>query len=315
MEFTVNISQLRELLEHYQRYRASLLAANMIEAGADDDDIVITRRKANAEGVLHEIEHISLKYPYLDPDHPYIEIESGNKGVYDYVAEGLFFTGEHSGREQDKREIINRIKQDRESEKEIRRFMQFFEVESDRFLTQINSTELQYDKALSYDSICGFYAQYWDVISVMRRSETMRFIRTIPYLSSIRGDFASVSKAMSYIMGVDISIRRWSEKVAVNSDRQETTPPRLGNNFVLKSDTGKRKVEIMAVTISGVDTLKCREFVKGRSGDKILNFLCETLLDADIEFRIKVVPNAESRGFSFSKKGENTCYLGINTYL
>ncbi|MGL4332435.1 MAG: hypothetical protein ACRCZQ_05195 [Bacteroidales bacterium] len=315
MKDAVNILQVREFVEHYQRYRASLLAANMIESGVSTEDILITRRKANIESVPHEIEHVSVKYPYLDPDHPYIEIGSGNKGIYDYITEGLFFIGDHSNKEYDKREIINRIKQDRESEQEIRRFMQLFEAESDQFLTHLNRIELQYDNALSYDSVCDFYAQYWETILIMRRDEAMRFIRAIPYFASIRGNLQEASKTMSYIMGVEVNIIRHSEIQSVHLGNQKSSPPRLGSNFVLKSDSGKRRVEIMLITVSGIDRLKCREFLKDRRGSTVLNFLCETLLDADIEFRIKIVPNVESRGFSFSKDEKNAYYLGINTYL
>ncbi len=315
MDLTENISKLRAGIERHPDYSAALLAANLIEAGLSADDIVITRRKAGAEGVLHEIENISLKYPYLNPGQSYVEIESGRDGIYDSVTEGLFFTGEHSENERDIREIIHRIRQDRESEHEIRRFMQLFEVESDYFLTHINRKELQYDNALSYDSLCGFYAQYWDIISIMHRDDAMRFIRVIPHLSALRGDLQGASRAMGYIMGVEVRIQRIVVQTAATTKNEPKTPPRLGHTFVLKSDTGMRLTEKMQVTVSGINAAKCSEFIKENRGDKIMRFLCDMLLDADMEIDIKTEPERKSRGFSFGKGKDKTYYLGKNTYL
>ena len=313
MKLNINIAQLQKSIEQNQRYRAALLAANLIEGGINPDQILITRRKAESEGVYHDIENISIKYPYLDSANPYIEIESGHEGIYDSVTEGLFFVGEHKNVERDKKQIIERIRRDRETEREIRKFMRLFEVEADRFRILINSTELKYDHGISYGRLSRFFAQYWDIISIMQRDDVMRFLRVIPYVSSLRGHSKAAADAISFILGVKVDIKRDFEKVSL--PEHISSGWRLGDDFVLTPADNMRTEDIMLVSVSDLDTQQCKEFIKGQNKEKVLTYLCEMLLDINTQIKIVIHPKKTNRNFYLSTSDNNSSYLGINTYL
>ena len=95
MTFKLEISNLKEIIKHNQYYKAELLSANLIESGINPEKIILTRRDVETKNSYHDINDISLKYSYSDPENPYIKIRTGKDGIYDSIAEGLFFIDEN----------------------------------------------------------------------------------------------------------------------------------------------------------------------------------------------------------------------------
>lgn len=305
-----NISSLSDAIKKHQYYRASLLSANLVESGFSLEQVMIIRRTAEGRSALQDIEDITIKYPYLNPDRPYIEIESGRAGIYDAMPEGLFFTSGDSGRERDKRYIIERIRGNRELEKYVRQFMHLFEVESDSLRTQIDVEELKYDKCRVYRHLPEFYAQYWSVFSLMSTGEVLRMLKVIPYIPSLQDDLQGAAKAISFILNLRVTVeKRLTEIVS----QEDTTPIlselRLGDNFVLSGCNENTLASMLVITVAELNASQCEWFFGGQPGEKIIRSLSD-LFFSNTSVQIVIELNSGDKDFFLSQS-----YLGINTYL
>lgn len=310
MKTIEDISSLSAAHKRQQYYRASLLSANLVESGFSWEQVMILRRTAECGNASQDIEDITIKYPYLNPDRPYIEIESGRAGIYDAMPEGLFFTRGDSGRERDKRQIVERIRANREFEKCVRQFMRLFEVESDSFRIQLDVEELKYDKSGVYRHLPEFYAQYWSVLSLMSTGEVLRMLKVIPYIPSLRDDLQGAAKAISFILSIRVGVeKRLTEIVSQEDAVPILCELRLGDTFVLSGRNDNTPATMLVITVSELDISQCEQFFGGQPREKIIRSLSD-LFFVDSLVQIVLEPNNDNRGFFLSQS-----YLGVNTYL
>lgn len=311
------LSAYTSIAREYPYYRADVFAACLRAAGVDPDQIVISRRRATDQGFLHDMEYVSVKYPLQDPDSPYIEIVSGREGICDSLPEELFYAPDRSGQEQDKDYIVKRIKENRRREGLVRDFLRLFEAESDNFLYRLQREELNYDRRHIYREFTALFGRHWPLLSLLSRSEQLRFLQVSPYFSSLRGDYAAVSAAVTFILNLSITFRREESagRIPVSSaPRLEQI--RLGRNFVLCPEVGSETdhATVITATVSGVDTAACTRFFGDRDRAKILHGLSTFFFEIDEPLRIRFVPDRECCGFILDDS-EKGAWLGVNTYL
>lgn len=303
-----------ELVEMYPYYKADVFAACLIEAGVDPEQIIVSRKNGMGQGILYDIEKVSMKYPYLDADNPLLNVESGRPGIYDALPENLFYAADRSYQEKDKNQILQRMKANRKAEKDIRRFFQLFEVESDAFRCHIQTEEMKYDKKHTYDEFVSAFKQYWEVLSLMERHEALRFLKVVPGIASIRGNYREAAAAVTFIMNVKVD---FEPVVAPADDMKDDFIPllsemRLGANSVLGRGSEKEVETIVKITVTEPEA--CRDFFEGRKREKVLRYLAELFLETNAAVRIVIDPTEEGREFVMGMQGREA-YLGVNTYL
>ena len=308
------LSACAALAESYPYYKADVLSACLIESGFAPEQVVISRRSGLGQGFLYDIEKVSLKYPYLYPDNPYLDIESGRPGIYDSLPEGLFYSPDHSGQEREKSHIINRIRVNKQTELAVRRFLKLFEVEADSFLSDIRTKELKYDKRNTYKEFASVFEQHWGIISLMSRCEALRFLKVIPHIHSMRGNHKIAAEAISFIMNVTTTIQ-WVDRV---EGSQASSAPalwemRLEDNSILDSE-GNGSEPVALITLSELDVEACAGYFEGRQKEKVLRYLTELFFEVNTRVEIEIVPKEDCRSFLMGK-ADNDTYLGINTYL
>lgn len=305
-----------ELIEMYPYYKADVFAACLIEAGVDPAQIIVSRKNGMGQGILYDIEKVSMKYPYLSADNPMLNVESGRPGIYDALPENLFYAADRSYQEKDKSQILQRMKANRKAEEGIRRFFQLFEVESDAFRCYLQTKEMRYDKRHTYDEFVSVFKQYWEVVSLMERHEALRFVKVAPGIASIRGNYREAAAAITFIMNVRVDF----EPVAapVEETGEDVTPwlseMRLGENSVLGMGSEKDVETVVRITVSGLKGDACRDFFEGREREKVLRYLAELFLETNTAVRIVIDPAEEGRKFVMGMP-DREAYLGVNTYL
>lgn len=305
------------IAREYPYYRADVFAACLREAGADPEQIVISRRRATDQGFLRDMEYVWVKYPLQDPDSPYIEIISGREGICGSLPEEIFYAPDHSGREQDKDYAVKRIRENRRREGLARDFLRLFEAESDSFLYRLQREELKYDRRHIHPEFTALFGLHWPLLPLLSRSERLRFLQVSPYFSSLRGDCASVSAAVTFILNLSIT---FSREESHGSIPLSAVPPlgqmRLGRNFVLCPDAGNEAdhATVITATVSGVDTAACARFFGDCDRAKILRGMSAFFFETDGPLLIRFAPAGEYRGFILGKPGQEA-RLGVNTYL
>lgn len=305
------------IAREYPYYRADAFAACLREAGVDPEQIVISRRRATDQGFLRDMEYVWVKYPLQDPDSPYIEIISGREGICGSLPEEIFYAPDHSGREQDKDYAVKRIRENRRREALARDFLRLFEAEPDSFLYHLQREELKYDRRHAYREFTALYGRHWPLLSLLSRSERLRFLQVSPHFSSLRGNCAAVSAAATFILNLSIT---FSREKSHNSIPLSAIPPleqmRLGRNFVLCPEAGKESdhATVITATVSGVDTAACTRFFGDCDRAKVLRGMSAFFFEMDGPLRIRFAPAGECRGFILGDPGREA-RLGVNTYL
>lgn len=303
------------LAEMYPYYRADVFAACLIEAGADPGQVILSRKDGLGQGVLYDIEKVSLMYPYLHPENPLLNVESGRPGIYDALPENLFYAADRSFRERDKNQILQRMKENRQAEEDVRRFFRLFEVESDAFRCYLQNKELKYDKRHTYGEFASVFGPYWEVLSLMKPYEALRFLKVAPHIAVLRGSWREAAEAVSFIMNVQVDFERTMVRRKVEKEFAPLlSEMRLGENSVLAMGDAEEVETVAKVTVSGLDVDACRDFFRGRDREKILRYLAELFLEVNTPVRIVINPAEECREFCMGVPGKEA-FLGVNTVL
>lgn len=305
----------------YPYYRADLLAAHFMEAGYNARQVIISRRNAFMHSNLHDIEKISVKYSYLNPDNSYLDIESSRPGMYDSLPEGLFYTSVDTERNKNITEIIKEIRTRKEAETQLRLFMKPFEAETDYFRTELQSTELRYNKNYLHKESIHIFRDYWPEISLMTQSEALRFLKITPVISSIRGNYQEIANTISFIMGIPIRVEMGVKKNSTSVDPTPLSAMALGVNFILTDNppftkNSPQNIQTANLVLTSPTPQECGEYLIGTAKYQVVLFLADLLFEANLPVFITVTPAPEYRQFYLGTTG-NACqtYLGINTFL
>lgn len=303
------------LAEMYPYYRADVFAACLIEAGTDPGQVIISRKDGLGQGVLYDIEKVSLMYPYLHPENPLLNVESGRPGIYDTLPENLFYAADRSFQERDKNQILQRMKTNRKAEEDVRRFFRLFEVESDAFRCHIQGKELKFDKRHSYRDFTSVFEPYWEILSLMEPYEALRFLKVVPHIASMRGNCRRAAEAVSFIMNVQVDFE-WTvvRKKAAEESAPLLSEMRLGENSVLAMGSAEEVEPVARVTIKNLELDACEDFFEGREREKILRYLAELFLEVNTPVQVVINPCRECREFCMGEPGKQA-FLGVNTYL
>lgn len=302
------------MAEEYPYYKAEVFSACLLESGFAPEQVVISRKDGLGRGFLYDIERVSVKYPYLYPDNPYLNIESGRAGIYDSLPEGLFYSPDHSGQDEDKTHIVDRIRANKRAELAVRRFLKLFEVEADSFLCDIRTKELKFDKRHTYQEFVSVFERHWGVIALMSTCEALRFLKVVPHIHSIRGGYEASAEAVSFILNVPVQIKSVDRLEKAETDCFPVlSEMRLDDNSVLCME-GESRETVALVILSGLSIETCPDYFRGKRKEKVLRYLTELLLETNTVVEIEIVPKEDCRDFFVGVSGRDT-YLGINTYL
>lgn len=302
------------IAEEYPYYKAEVLSACLLESGFTPEQIVISRKNGLGRGFLYDIERVSVKYPYLYPDNPYLNIESGRVGIYDSLPEGLFYSPDHSGQEEDKTHIVGRIRANKQAELAVRRFFKLFEVEADSFLCDIRTKELKFDKRHTYQEFVSVFEHHWEAIALMSTCEALRFLKVVPHVHSIRGGYEASAEVISFILDVPVQIKSVDKVEKAETDCFPVlSEMRLDDNSVLCME-GEMRQTVALVILSSLPIETCTDYFKGKRKEKVLRYLTELLLETNTVVEVELVPKEDCRSF-YLQAGDRNTYLGINTYL
>lgn len=314
MKSVDELKDAKKITTLYPYYRSDIFASLLTEAGYDPEQIVITRREGSRGGYAHDIDRVEIKYPYLYLDDPYVEIRTGDEGVYDNTPEDLYFVADHSHRERDKRHVIVRIKENQKHERDVRRFFSLYEVEADAFRVEISRRELHYQLAGEYSDLRILFSNYWEVVALMKNDEFIRMLGVIPFVADMRGDYAAASGAVSYILGIRVKIETVKVRMKLAGEDVETfEAPVLGVNSILGS-RDEYVEERIRVTLSDIGRESWPLYFDNNDYNKIVLFLAGMFAEADKDIDLDIVAGENSRGCYIGDR-ENMAYLGLNTYL
>lgn len=302
----------KALIQQHPHYYADELASALLESGVSFDEVMLSRRAGKQGGHSYDIESVAMTYPYVEPDHPYINIHTSSQGIYDNLPEDLFFSNPQSKGEQDRRQIISRMKANREVEQEVRRFFSLYEAELDAFKIAMRREELHYLKADKYDNLHALFTSYWEVAELMNRTELLRLLQLLPFVADLRGDYGKTAEAISYVLGAQVEIKIvW--RPAECPDNDTNASPILGVDFTLGFSQA-RPEEVIQLSISGVKPELYPQFIEQQHYHRLVIMLAEMMIESTQKIALLLVCADDAREF-YIGDAEQPAYFGLNTYL
>ena len=187
-------------------YLAEVVAATLIEEGVSPDSIQITRLGSSRMKVGKDIENVRMEYSPDDEINDCLRIYVNREGLYDVLPEGVFFLGIDLLESTDIKKVVNQVRQYRKEEMEIRKFFSVFEDEIDRTIVQMQLLERRVDRKNVYPDFTNVFTAYWPVIRQLSLEQATLFMRIIPIIHKIRGNEHKITKALSLILGLPVTL-------------------------------------------------------------------------------------------------------------
>ncbi|MDR1222166.1 MAG: hypothetical protein LBL07_04720 [Tannerella sp.] len=295
-------------------FKAEVIVANLVEQGFDSSKIILIRDSAARRGFAKDVEDISLHFSAGDLA-DYLYIRTNRESIYDILPEGIFHQPVNKRLNKDKEDILDEMKIHRREEFFARKFFQLFEIETDRFLSDIYLHELRYDKKLTHSSFIGLFSHYWPVLKLLESEQAVFFIHTIPIINRIRTSRPDVEEALSLILGVPVHLKniKLARKETIGSIESRLDDHRIGIDFIL-GNTFDDGLYDMKITIGPISALKMQFFLKNALGDQILERLCQLFLPSNVFTVKEYILMPEDSHFILSDNEKST-YMGINTFI
>ena len=292
-------------------FKAELLAASLIEAGYDQNRMVLERRGVDSNGFIREIDIMRVKYPSSDPSASYFSIQTGRGGIYDTLPEGVFHCEMPCKGDKSKEQMLEEIAMHRNEEFYARKFFALYEMEIDKLRIQYQLKEILFDKKTIYRDFTNIFIRYWNIITEMDDHEALRFVMIVPYINKFRINECKIANTLSFILENDISIKR---KNISRLSRVSCTVPisemRLGINTIL-SGRENNETHILC-SVSNLISQEVPDYLECGRKKIILDALFALFFDCDSHFHTSIMVAEDQRKCGLG--GVNT-YLGINTYL
>jgi hypothetical protein len=295
-------------------FKAEVIAANLIEQGYDSSKIILIRDGAAKRGYAKDIEEIKLHFSEYDLS-DYLHIKTNKEGIYDILPEGIFHQNVYKKFNKDKEDILDEIKIHREEEFFARKFFQLFEIELDNVLVDIHLFETEYDKRITHPNYVKIFFQYWPILKLLEREQAILFLHSIPIINKIRNSYADIEESLSLILGAPVHVHNiiLTQKETSNSFESKINFSKIGIDLILGKtfDDGLYDIKM---TVGPISALKMKFFLKGETGDQIIDMLCQLFLPSNVFVIKEFILMPEDSHFVLSDEMTSS-YVGINTYI
>ena len=260
-----------------------------------------------------DIESIRMEYSPDDEINDCLRIYVNREGLYDVLPEGVFFLGIDLLDSTDIKKVVNQVRQYRKEEMEIRKFFSVFEDEIDRTLVQMQLLERRVDRKNVYTDFTNVFTAYWPIIRKLSLEQAALFMRIIPIIHKIRGDQRKITKVLSLILGLPVTLSHVLSRKKCDSF-PAFRQARLGETLVIGSEFRSGRYDA-CVTVHDIPRNRIPEFLDNGKSRCILLELNDMLFAADMEVRIKLDVVSSGHICVISNEPSKASHLGIDAYL
>lgn len=290
-------------------FRSDVIAAGLVDGGFEADKIVVLRRDGSARETDKEVVSIRYKQDWEGNGSDVMLVLTNRMGIYDMLPEGMFHNPS-SLKDASKEAVVHSFRQQSKEEFFIRRFFSPYEAEVESTRIDVQLTEYRYDRPDRHRAMVDTMSRLWPIIDRMDSLTATLFLRTVPYIADIRGNYTQTSQALAMITGYEVGIE---EKISVETPKAKYTRlnvMKLGVNAVLK---GQIPVRYAQVNITPPREA-LSDVLPGQSGYDVLAALLDTFMPNDIDYKICIKPHEEDYTSRLGDK-TNPCILGVNARL
>lgn len=295
-------------------YKAEVLVAKLIDAGLEEDKILITRKGGNNKDVAKDISKINTEFSGLDLIE-YLYIYANRYGIYDSLPEGIFHQSLNRKNNRTQQDVLEGIRAHRLEEFHARRIFQPFEMAIDNFLIDIQIYEQRFDKAYTYENLKNIFEEHWDILPYLSVNQSLLFLKTIPLIPEASQSFEFMASIMSAILDCPVKIIE-GKKSLLEVDKKERSSLRnmkMGINSVM-GKTVKTDFADLDVIIGPTTAQQVRDFQIHKNNQIILAKFIEMIIPFDRNVNVRYEVFESEKKFRLSGNAHKA-YLGVNTTI
>ena len=298
-------------------YRAEVVAADIIEQGFPEEQIVINMLGSHKRTYRRDVDLLgeySSSYDYNN----YLVIETPREGIYDMLPQGLFHPVSFHQSLTTHREVIEAMQNHRKQEEDARHFFVPFESAINHLRIQMALYENRLDKRSHYSELSDVFRSNWDIFNYLDEIQANLFVHLIPIIHDIRDDYPSAEAVFERMLMIPVSITAGRRKPMLldNPVVSSLGDNALGVDFTTGNvlfDDGEDEIMIK---IGPMNKSQLNQFLPGTRQSKIFESLCDHLLPVHIDVTTKFELLEQDKAFVLAD-GENTfnSTLGLSTYF
>ena len=297
--------------------KAEVIAAELVESGMAAEDIMILMLGSIKRSYRKDVELISDEVS----DHnnkQYTQITTHREGLYDMLPQFLFHSPSLPKKGNSKKELLEGIKKHRSEEISSRRFFLPFEAAINHLRIQMALYENHIDKGASHNDLSEIFKQHWEIFKYLDANQANLFLQILPVIHEIRNNLEVTGELMQMFFSIPVDI--YYEKQApikmdipVLSGLNDT---RLGIDFTTGNVFMPPGEEQVVIRLGPLNNEQLHLFRKGGNENKILEMLCNYLIDAQSEVVVIYDLKSECRQMILSDGKNNfNSTIGLSTYL
>ena len=308
-----NIDWIDESIRNlFNDIRAEVILADLIEAGIDYDDIIIspvgTSKRSHANDIF------KAEWKELKSNLFLYNLYISREGIYDAMPEGIFHQPHLSGSNSSSFAMIDSVKRGKKEEEEARNFFLPFEQE---FYYQRIAVEIQERKLISelQGSNSNMFVNFWKLEDCLDARQKSILLNILPISHKIVGDFKLTSQSFEMVLGSNVSIRMIDpiDKSAPKNSIAKMGEAVLGGNLVLGNtfNDGNPSIEI---AIGPLKENRLIDFIPGGRGNEVFDFLCNFFIPIELDIKKKIIADESTFDSQITDKKE-AMRLGYNVCL
>lgn len=292
-------------------YRVEVIAAELFEKTGNLADVIINRDPSLARPHTKDIAAISLDSE--GGQLPKWLITTCREGLYEMLPENLFHEPTLGTVYSSEAEIIERIRKQREEERQARSFFGPFEQEINYLNVMMYALEKRICRTDS-EELVHIFEKAWPFLSAIDPHSARVFIHILPFLHQVKGNFRWTEQYISLFTGVPVRIEeveRVIEPVAGNR-YYRLGEQVLGEGMLLYGPAPGNDTDLK-ILIGPVPADRMESYLPGSAFNAILEELYQHFIPCSKAYRQQVVMEEEDRGFVLGS--ERHAAVGYATFL
>lgn len=301
--------------ELHTDYRAEVIAAEIVAAGIDLDQILITPIGSFKRPYSKEIAEIQVEIPEGELTE-YLRILIYREGIYDMLPQRLFHQPLRGKTIKSEEEIIEEIKIHRQQEKQARRFFSVFDTEIFSLKTLLSVKENRMDRSGRYLDLVAVFSPFWPIFNYLDLNQANFFLHFIPLFHQVRNDIHFMEKFATVLLDTPVTILTRVKAVTHHLKGGLT----LGKNKLgvdsVSGESFQEDEEELVAKVGPLSGVEIDRFMPGTPNDKILHYLFDYFLPVEVNIilDLDIAPDSRKMDIGTTTNGP-PAYMGVNSYL
>jgi len=299
-----------ELLSIREDYKATVIAAELIDHGFPQDDIFFKNVSLFRRFISKDINNIEWEVNENETDKLIFELN--REGIYDMLPEGVI----HAKSQKPDKDAANEFALHRKQEEQTRKFFSTFENEFLQHTLQLEIIERELYNNKNDSTTRDFFEYFFGDSTFLSDVQVLTLLYILPLSNKIRADVKLISETLSKILQYKIDVIKQKNKqqlLKTNLPVACLNSTYLGIDSVISTSCIVHSFSY-DVTINDIGYDEYKDFEDNGKRSNVINFILPYFFPVGADINIFLMPDETSKYLKTSTT-EDSCFLGFNSYI